>query len=133
MMKKKFAMVVTVCLIFLLALPISAFAGPAVPGNGTNLSETFGNRKLTVNVTSFDANYQPASNGPVEVRVKLLNGYPGNYIYQTVSLTLTSSSPSLGSYVYTSNTLDYGWRIIEIVVDFGNFVIGKATNYLVEW
>jgi hypothetical protein len=133
MMKKKFGMLITVCLIFLLALPVSVFAGgPAIPSNGTNLSETFGNRILTVNVSAFDINYQPASNGPVAVRAKLLSGTPGNYVYQTVNLTLTSSNPSQGSYVYTSYPLPYGWTIIEIVVDFGNFVIGKSANYVIS-
>lgn len=124
-MKKKLGLLFTLCLTILLVLPASVFAATV----DVNLYDSFDGKKLTVSISAYDETHQPSSEAPTAVKATLMSGSPGYYVYQTVYLTLTSSNPSQGQYVYTSSTLPSGWTVIEIAASFSMIYAGKSANY----
>ncbi|MBD3921705.1 hypothetical protein H8B09_23265 [Paenibacillus sp. PR3] len=124
-MKKKLGFLFAMCLTLILVLPASVFAATV----DVNLYDSFDGKKLTLSLYAYDETHQPSSEAPTVVKATLMSGTPGYYVYQTVYLTLTSSNPSQGLYVYTSNTLPSGWTVIEITASFSMVYVGKSANY----
>ncbi|GMK40414.1 hypothetical protein PCCS19_34700 [Paenibacillus sp. CCS19] len=124
-MKKKLGFLFAMCLTLLLVLPASVFAATV----DVNLYDSLNDKMLTVSIYAYDETHQPSSEAPTAVKATLMSGSPGSYVYQTVYLTLTSSNPSQGLYVYTSNTLPSGWTVIEIAANFSMIYAGKSANY----
>lgn len=121
-MKKKLGLLLVMMLLSLTVLPMAAFAGGLAVD--FRLSASQSGSTVTFNVEALDEFGQPASNAPLYAKMRV--GIPiGNGDWQThfVDMTLVSSNPSTGQYVFQA-TRPYGYTVGTVEVAFSSMYVG---------
>jgi len=120
-MKKKLGLLLVMMLLSLTVLPVAAFAGgPAVD---FRLTATQSGSTVTLNVEALDEFGQPASNAPLYAKMRVGIEVSGNWQTHYVDMTLVSSNPSTGQYVYQA-TRPFGYTVGTVEVWFTGFHVG---------
>ncbi|OBR63763.1 hypothetical protein A7K91_17760 [Paenibacillus oryzae] len=120
-MKKKLSLILVMVLLSLTVLPVAAFAGGRAVDVGLSASQS--GSTVTLNVLARDEFGQPANNAPLYAKMRVGIEINNNWQTHYVDMTLVSSNPSTGLYVYQA-TRPTGYTVGTVEVWFGDLHLG---------